>query len=126
MIGNKLIPNNRRADISFRQNGRIDISARVAKSVGIKKGDVINIKKINGEFYLYVAVPSDQCCGNYSARCTQPNAASKNLRVWCSEICKSILSLFPENTAIARIPAGEVKNIDGTNHIALITHINLA
>lgn len=49
-----ILINSRKADIIFRRSGRINISARVAKSLGLACGDVIDIMEDHGEYYLYI------------------------------------------------------------------------
>lgn len=45
----------RKPDIYFRENGQIDITSRVSKTLGLHPGDAINVWNAGGEYYLYVA-----------------------------------------------------------------------
>lgn len=49
-----ILGNTRKADITFHDNGRINISARVSKLLELSHGDVIDIMDGQGEIYLYV------------------------------------------------------------------------
>lgn len=49
-----ILGNTRKADITFHRRGRINISARVSKSLGLAHGDVVDIMEGTGETYLYV------------------------------------------------------------------------
>lgn len=49
-----ILGNTRKADITFHRGGRINISARVSKSLGLTHGDVVDIMEGTGETYLYV------------------------------------------------------------------------
>lgn len=50
LLGN----NSRKADIVFFSSGRIDISARIVKSLNLSCGDVLDIMMDGCEYYLYV------------------------------------------------------------------------
>lgn len=49
-----ILGNTRKVDVCFQASGRISISARVAKSLGLTHGDTIDIMEDAGETYLYV------------------------------------------------------------------------
>lgn len=49
-----ILGNTRKADITFHASGRICISARVSKLLGLAHGDVIDIMETDYEHYLYV------------------------------------------------------------------------
>jgi hypothetical protein len=51
-----IIGNSRKHDISFSQNGKISIAARISHALNLKKGDVIDllVDKENREIYIYV------------------------------------------------------------------------
>ena len=49
-----ILGNTRKADITFHRGGRINISARVSKSLALAHGDVIDIMVGAVETYLYV------------------------------------------------------------------------
>lgn len=55
MIAKPLVLSQRRCDIYFRANGRVDINANVAREIGLESGDSINLTKIDNEIYLYVS-----------------------------------------------------------------------
>ena len=49
-----ILGNTRKVDITFHRGGRINISARVSKSLGLAHGDIVDIMEGQGETYLYV------------------------------------------------------------------------
>ena len=49
-----ILGNTRKADITFNRSGRINISSRVSKLLGLTSGDVIDIVIDEEETYLYV------------------------------------------------------------------------
>ena len=49
-----LLEKSRKADISFHRNGKIDITARVARLLSLRRGDVIDVGVDNTECFLYV------------------------------------------------------------------------
>lgn len=53
-IMQSILGNTRKADITFHASGRICISARVSKLLGLTHGDVIDIMESSVEIYLYV------------------------------------------------------------------------
>lgn len=69
MTIHKFITNTRRADVSFCDNGRIDLTSRVVRALDIKPGDVIGIMSAAGETYLYVAHRADTLVGRHEGQC---------------------------------------------------------
>ena len=104
-----LLRNTRRPDISFYRNGRIDITARTAKLIGIKDGDVIDIAVDNGEYYVYVRHKAECVIGRHEAQCYRTNRRSvicNNLRAHSIRLCAMILSIHNDANAV-RLPVGE-------------------
>lgn len=121
-----LLGNSRKPDISFFRDGHIDITARVAKSLSLSDGDIIDILRDGREFYLYVKTRSSDVVGQHTGRCrpTRPNSY-RNFRINCKKLADAILAECNE-TEVVRLAAGESIEIPNIGVvIPLITRIKL-
>lgn len=87
--------NNRRVDIRFHSDGRIDINANVAKQLALKNGDVINIRQQGGEFYIYIYYQANTYIGKYDATVYATNKnlnKSNNFRAYSKRLCRMMFS----------------------------------
>lgn len=111
LLGNRT----RRPDITFYRNGRIDITARITKILGLRAGDVIDIAYDSGEFYLYRLRKADDVVGRHEAQCCSSHKGrlhpSRNLRAYSKRICDAILKVARAED-MARVIAGEVCTFD--------------
>lgn len=122
-----LLGNTRRPDISFYADGRIDITSRVARSLGLCDGDVVDIVKHEKEVYLYVKWRGSDVIGKHEAQCraTKPHASCTNFRAFSVRLCKAILDICKAEN-VARLAAGDKVTLEGIGSaIPLITRINL-
>ena len=104
-----LLTNTRRPDISFHANGRIDITARTAKLLGLKPGDVIDIAVDSNEYLLYVRHRA--AVGRHEAQCYRTNRRSvvcNNLRAYSRRLCDIILAMH-HGAQDVRLPVGELQ-----------------
>lgn len=88
-----LLTNSRRPDVTFCPDGRIDITARIAKILQLQSGDVINIAAEYGEYLLYVSLRAGQCVGHHEATVSPTNHGkrhSNNFRAWSKFLCQSV------------------------------------
>ena len=111
-----LLPNSRRPDVTFYPDGRIDITAHVAKILHMQQGDVIDIVLAGAEYLLYVRLRSNECVGRHEAQ-VYPSKRGKhkanNFRAYSKTICRAIrkAATVPggfsagENSPL-RLPAG--------------------
>ncbi|MCU6767354.1 hypothetical protein OCV73_00055 [Barnesiella propionica] len=125
----KLLGNTtRRPDITFYKNGRIDITARVARLLGISRGDVIDICTDGYEYYLYVRLhASGNNLGRHEAQCIPTNRSPKcrNFRTYSSRLCKIILERCNAKERIA-FPIGELVNhYEVGKAVTIITNNNI-
>ncbi|MBD5173827.1 MAG: hypothetical protein HDT08_04230 [Bacteroidales bacterium] len=122
-----ILVNNRKPDVAFYKNGRIDICAKVAKQLNLEHGDIISLAQDNGEVYLFIAnkhseTNSARCTG----RCFPSRKHSLNFRSQSTALCKAILNLCNTPSA-ALLPAGTPVAIPSLGvAIPLITRNNLA
>lgn len=122
-----LLGNTRRPDVSFFKNGRIDITASIAKKLNLDNGDVIDIARCDRELYLYVKWRNCDVVGNHAARCkaTKSNGRCANFRVFSVKLCASILEICGADKA-ARLAAGDAIHVEGLGvAVPLVTRINL-
>ena len=88
-----LINTTRRADITFHPNGRIDLTAHVAKALQLQPGDVVNIAEDDehpDEHYLYVSRRSEEMTGRHSCTCRRVKAGNY-LRLFSKSLSTHIL-----------------------------------
>jgi hypothetical protein len=103
-----LTHNTRRPDISFYRSGRIDITARVAKSLGLQDGDVIDVACEGGEYYLYIRYKGKELTGSHRGQCHATNSGNvcNNFRAYSKQLCRIVLRLNG-NVNVARLPVGQ-------------------
>lgn len=105
-----LLTNSRRPDVTFCPDGRIDITARIAKMLQLQNGDVINIAYHCGEYYLYVALRASQCVGLHEATVSPTNHGKRhnnNFRAYSKFLCRSISkAAYGCSDRKTRLPAG--------------------
>lgn len=94
----------RRPDITFRRNGKIDISSHAAKMLGLERGDVIDVLKDRGEYYLYIRLRNP--AGNHNARAFPTYGRGQHFRSWCQRLCTAMMQICGVDTD-ARLTVGE-------------------
>ncbi len=122
-----IIRNTRLPDISFYASGRIDITSRVAKMLGLKCGDVIDISVDGSEYYLHKRFPDCEPCGKHAARClaTRKHIRScNNLRVFFKPLARIMLGVAGVSDA-ARLAVGDPVTINGILAVPIIYKHNL-
>lgn len=121
-----LLSTTRRPDITFYPNGRIDVTARIVKMLGIQSGDVIDIAKDGEEYYLYVKKKAVEAHGNHETALYPAVKRSNNMRCYSQRLTNSIRELcnYPPGI-ILRFPAGETKEKEGKLVVPLITKLNI-
>lgn len=88
-----ILGNTRKPDVSFYRNGRIDITARVVKALGIEKGDVIDVAMDGDEYLLYVAHKGKDVAGAHEARCYPSNVRNThNYRCHSKRLCEAMVA----------------------------------
>lgn len=106
-----ILANTRRPDISFYPDGRIDITARIAKALSLKEGDVIDIIFNDGEFLLYVSQRSGQRIGRHKATVMPTNSGkrhSNNFRTYSKHLAREMSKAAYDRYGMkTRLPAGE-------------------
>ena len=122
-----ILTNTRRPDVTFYPDGRIDITARVAKILDLHQGDVIDIA-VNGglEYLLYIRYRGETLVGKHEAVCRQSKRRSRNFRAYSKRICSFIFRFTDMKNQPLRVPAGEVLTYkDYGKMVPLITRMNI-
>ena len=104
-----LLENTRRPDVTFHSSGRIDITARIARSLSLSKGDVIDIATDGNEYLLYVRHRSANIIGSHEAQCWPTNHGKhqcNNFRCQSRRLSKAIIDNVCPGTSVLRLPAG--------------------
>lgn len=112
----------RKPDITFRQSdGRISITAGIARRLGIRNGDSIDI--VADEYECHLAVRPHSTEGSYKAVCRPTNVGKRrchNFRAYSREICNYICNRF--GSSVVKLSAGETT--DHPLHGHMVTLIN--
>lgn len=85
-----ILGNTRKSDITFYDNGRIDISARVSKMLSLQKGNVIDVLEDDGELYLYVRF-HEHVVGRHEAACFSTHSGSRHFRAWSQKLSRYVI-----------------------------------
>lgn len=96
----------RKPDVSFYKNGRIDITARVARIIGIAPGDVLDVAFDGGEYYMFVREKANACIGRHEAQCWPTKKGFHNYRAHSKRLCTAIMKLSNAQY-VARLPTGD-------------------
>ena len=114
---NHLLDNTRRHDITFNVSGRIEISARVTRALGLHPGDVIDvaIDEVGRECYLYIKHRAEKLSGRHKAQCyrTGRGRTCNSLRAHSVELCRQMLDMRGYSAIQARLPVGDLIEIPG-------------
>ena len=121
-----LLTKTRLPDISFYKSGRIDITSRLAKVLGLKGGDLIDVSVEGREIYLHKR-SEEVKYGNHAAQCRSTHKhvrTCNNLRVYHKQLANIILS-YAGVTDAAKLPVGEPVTINGCYAVPIIYKNNL-
>lgn len=103
-----IIGSPRRADITFHHNGCIDITSRVAKSLGIKPGDSIGIMRDGYEYYLKCHHHVESASGFWVAVCRPASRkGSGYMRAYCKQLTAPVLEACAAHKKVG-LPCGEI------------------
>lgn len=121
-----LLPNSRKHDISFNANGKIDISARIARRLALSPGDVISIARSDGELYLYVKLRAGTYTGRHEGSVwATVHGQTGTYRTWSKALAKAVLSTSGASGSVLRCPCGVEIERDNTKYITIIYRCSL-
>lgn len=125
-MGSIIGKHTRRPDVSFYRNGRIDITASVARVLDLHDGDVIDIDYQNGEYMLYVRLRGENAIGRHEAQCRPTKEGTFNYRAYSKKLCTAILAAC-NAVSEARLSMGTaIEHPQIGIAVPLITRNNLA
>lgn len=110
-----IIGNTRKTDLTFRLNGQIDITARVANMLAIQKGDVIDVMADHhgiGELYLYVKLKAPSV-GRHKAACFPSHFPARHFRAWSKKLCQYIIRASDSSLDKLELGVGEPVQLPG-------------
>lgn len=122
-----LLDETRLPDISFYSSGRIDITSRLAKVLGLQCGDAIDISMEGSELYLHKRISSKLMFGKHAATCRATHKhvrTCNNLRVYYKPLADKILQLAGA-AVCAKLPVGEPVCVCGVAAVPIIYKHNL-
>ena len=113
----------RRPDVVFyRAGGRINISSRIVRLLGIHPGDSIDILTDDCEYYLYVAHRADDT-GAFRATCKPVNSGNRrSMYTNSSAIANTILDACKCTVKVA-VCAGAPLEVGGRTVVPLLTRL---
>lgn len=114
-----LLPDSRRPDVTFRADGRIDISARVATILDLNDDTYINVTYERGEYYLTVS-HRGHCIGDRIGRCHRVNRRAAFFRANSVLLCRAMLRTCGARRRVS-LTCGEPVTLDGGLYIPMIT-----
>lgn len=115
----KLLQRTRRPDITFSRDGRISVTARVARLLSLRPGDSINVAFHLGECYL-MASRNGNAVGRHVARCYPTKKGSRNCRANSVTLCRLMLDACGIRGQRASFMAGEAETPDGEVYLPII------
>lgn len=117
----KLLEHTRRPDITFCRNGRIYITARVARLLSLRPGDALNIAVSNGEYLLH-AIHLHNAIGRHEAQCfPTKKGRGNNLSANSVRLCRALLNSVGVTAARASYMIGEAFVQDSVTYVPIIT-----
>lgn len=118
------ISSSRKHDISFHHNGRIDISAHLAKRLSLSPGDVIDILKHQGEWYICVKLRAGTYIGRHIGKVWHASGHKGTFRTQAKPVTNAILAELG-NPKSFHCPVGEDFIHDNMLFITIIYKIIL-
>ena len=119
-----ILPNSRRHDISFHASGKIDISAHIARRLALSPGDVIDIAREKGEWYIYVKLRSGNYVGRHDGRVWATARGKGTFRTWSKAITQAVLAAAGADTLL-RCPCGMEIERNNIKYITIIHRCSL-
>jgi hypothetical protein len=114
-----IITNSRRHDITFRSDGRIDISAHIARKLSLVPGDVIDIVEDGGEWYLYVKLRAGKYTGRHIGCVWGTSRSGGTYRTCSKHITDAVLAAAKQDKEL-RCPCGSEMVSNNTKYITII------
>lgn len=119
-----LIPSSRKHDLVFHSDGRIDISAKIARVLSLNPGDIIGISEEQGEWFLHVRLRAGCYSGRHDGK-VFPTARGRG--TWRTQSVKMTSAILKASSSAGplRLPCGQPIIRDNNKYITIIHHIKL-
>lgn len=114
----KLLQHTRRPDITFYRNGRINITAEVARALSLSPGDHINIAVSGREYLLFASRPT---LGRHEAQVHRTKRGSDNYATSSARLCRSLFDAIGFTGDRLACMVGESIEQEQTVYIPIIT-----
>lgn len=114
----RVIGNTRMPDVTFYEDGHIDISATAARVLGLMPGDVIDMAVDGIELYLMVSSHGE--VGRHMARCYPSSHRGGHYRLNSKRLVNYIRRYVGRKDKAIRAYAGEVLNKNGQKLLSII------
>lgn len=75
-----ILKHTRKADIVFYHAGKIEVKRRLARIIGLRQGDVLNLKTDGCRIYLYLSSMAVWSNGAHEAVCAPTNKGGRHFR----------------------------------------------
>ena len=96
MMIEKVLMKTKKADLTFFESGKINITAHVSRTLDLHAADAINIARVEKgwtEYYLYVERRAGEMLGHHEGVCAVTHGHGRNLRVFNCRLSRYILGL---------------------------------
>lgn len=113
-----LLQNTRKPDITFNRDGRIFITARIARILSLCPGDAINIALLNDEYLLYA---THNIVGRHEAQCYPTKKGSHNFCVNSIKLSRALLDICGIQKERVSFIMGEGIVIEGCVYCPIVT-----
>lgn len=102
----------RKPDVTFYGNGKINLTAGVARLLDIREGDSVDIAQDDaGDCFLYVRHRADASSPyRYQAVC-RPTSGGRNMRAYSQKLCRFIIRMCREE--VVQLNIGEPAELAG-------------
>lgn len=120
----------RKHDISFYRDGRIDITAGIAKQLGLQRGDMIDIATGGWKCFLYVKKKADQIQGRCEGvvKPTNKGRLTNNFRTYSKSLTDFIFqeceSWQPVKSDVIRLYVRKSVTTEYGVSIPIVTHLH--
>ncbi len=119
-----ILGNTRKTDITFRSDGRIDISAHVSKVLALQRGDVIDLLDGDGELYMYVKFHAPTV-GRHEATCFPTHPNSRHFRAWSKRLCRAMIHASGSRLSKVELSVGTTVELAGVGTALPIIYRNV-
>jgi len=116
----KLLQHTRRPDVTFCRNGRISITAAVARTLSLRPGDSVNIATHDDELLLFAVRHDAPRSARHIAMCHPTKRGSHNYCANSVRLARLMLDSCGITSSRASFFCGEAVTLDNQTYIPII------